>query len=203
VTVDHVVPKCLFQKAVHAAIQVPACNECNNAKSNYDSQLRDLLAISVENRQHPNAAVIQADMYRSVEYGYSRIGKLIQSQSNAFTFVHVAGELQEITSVTDDSGFINVFAEFLIKGFHRRLTGQTLSPDHYVYASFAGPFKSPLSILLTHRFDSAPMHVVTSGEGVFQCKTWHYVRSATDEHMMAWVITNMSNSQLVGISGSD
>lgn len=44
VSKDHVIPKCLFIKPYPLnLISVPACDECNNAKSQNDDYLRDIL----------------------------------------------------------------------------------------------------------------------------------------------------------------
>jgi 5-methylcytosine-specific restriction endonuclease McrA len=69
-TVDHVVPKCLFEAPLpRNMITVPACSPCNGAKSKLDTFLRDFL---VSDQQAPENRV--ADSVRAGPYqrGVSR-----------------------------------------------------------------------------------------------------------------------------------
>lgn len=50
------IPMALFPKSIRGSIQflkIPACNACNNAKSQVDGALRDLLTLDFQTQNHP------------------------------------------------------------------------------------------------------------------------------------------------------
>jgi hypothetical protein len=81
VSVDHVIPRCLFPKPRPSnLITVRACDSCNNTKSKDDDYLRDMLTIDIDCSNSPNAQMLlNSSVIRSVQRGRSAIGRAVGS----------------------------------------------------------------------------------------------------------------------------
>ena len=54
-TREHIPPKCCFPKGTEGLITVPACYKCNSAASRDDEYFRDMIVMSKECSEHPQA----------------------------------------------------------------------------------------------------------------------------------------------------
>ena len=54
-TREHVPPKCCFPKGTEGLITVPACYKCNSAAARDDEYFRDMIVMSKECSEHPQA----------------------------------------------------------------------------------------------------------------------------------------------------
>ncbi len=74
-TKDHVIPKCLFKRPLPSnMITVPACSECNNAKSKDEDYLRDMLVIDHFTSSNPTAqTLLNNKVIRSATEGSSKV----------------------------------------------------------------------------------------------------------------------------------
>ncbi len=82
-TRDHVIPKGLFPKPrPQSIITVPVCALCNNAKSQDDDYLRDMLVIDFQTEGHPIAQqILKGPMIRSAARNKSRVARAAQLAS--------------------------------------------------------------------------------------------------------------------------
>lgn len=76
-TVEHVVPRCLFKPPYEGKlIEVFACRDCNNnAKSRDDSFLRDIVACDPAVEAGIDIDYLRAKFYRSAKKGHSELFK--------------------------------------------------------------------------------------------------------------------------------
>ncbi len=80
-TEDHVVPRTLFAPPHQYLVKVPACRECNIAKSQDDDFLRGMLVLDDAVKDHPVASVIRdGPFFRSVARGKSLVARIAVTQ---------------------------------------------------------------------------------------------------------------------------
>lgn len=86
--VDHLIPLCLFTSPrPNNLTELPACYTCNNAKSKYDSFLRDLAVLTPGALDHPVARRLRnTKVKRSIEKNKSELfNQLIKSSEFQYT----------------------------------------------------------------------------------------------------------------------
>jgi hypothetical protein len=126
VTKDHVVPQCLFtQPYPENLITVPACRECNQAKSKNDEFLRDLVTSDIYGHQSPIAKAIFNDkVVRSSRNNRSLMAKEFLPRVSLEPFYTKGGVyLGHFPSATVDPERITTIFSTMARGLyydHRR-----------------------------------------------------------------------------------
>ncbi len=79
---DHVIPRCLFPRPLpNPMITVPACDDCNGAKSRHDDFLRDLLVTDYAGSGSPIAQeLFQTKTIRSHQQRKSLLGRITEGR---------------------------------------------------------------------------------------------------------------------------
>lgn len=73
---DHVVPRALFINRGESVIKVPACDECNHAKSLDEDYLRDFLVMDASCSEHPVAMqLVDGKVARAWRKNHSQVAR--------------------------------------------------------------------------------------------------------------------------------
>ncbi|MEW6131274.1 MAG: hypothetical protein AB1757_29865 [Acidobacteriota bacterium] len=185
ITRDHVIPVCLFKLPYPKnLITVPACHECNHAKSKNDDYLRDLITTDIYGNQSPIAReIFENKVVRSSQNNRSLMAREFLSKVRIEPF-HTKGGiyLGDFPSAPVDPEKIKTIFATIVRGLfydHRR---QRI-PDNYVF-----------EVLRYHPWDFkdvweslGQMH--PNGprvlEGVFGCK---YISATEDPPTTLWLL---------------
>jgi hypothetical protein len=132
-TVDHVVPKCLFEAPLPLnMITVPACLFCNSTKSKLDSFLRDFLVC--EEGAAPNRvadSVRNGSYQRAVARKQSELWKEIVAGRFEKTVVRKDGlDLGWLLKLPFGKGPVKDSITYIVRGLHYKLLNKRLPEDH-------------------------------------------------------------------------
>lgn len=96
ITRDHIPPKCLFaEPRPQDLITVPSCHNCNSAGSKDDENLRNVLAVSREAGDHPDAKVAAEKAVRSLQRTEAqRLRRSFLDRTDFFYFVNDLGIIE-------------------------------------------------------------------------------------------------------------
>ena len=132
-TRDHIIPLCLFEQPYpNNLITVPACRQCNNAKSRDDDFLRDLLTSDIYGNTHPIAQrIYQNKMLSSVRQGSSSMAKdVIENATSEPFYSHDGVYLGEaISAPCEQERMCSVFSA-LVRGLYYNAHRQQLPNDY-------------------------------------------------------------------------
>ncbi|RYZ82676.1 MAG: hypothetical protein EOP06_21285 [Proteobacteria bacterium] len=120
-TKDHVIPKALFPKPYPLnMITVPACEDCNNAKSRDDDFLRDILTSDIYGSQSMEAQkVFKSKVLSSVNQNSSDFARLIIAQGRVEPFYSHGGiQLDSLPTAPLDTARIDRIFSTLIRGLY-------------------------------------------------------------------------------------
>lgn len=134
-TRDHVIPLSLFTQPLPAnLITVPACDNCNNAKSLNDDFLRDFLVCDVLGNQHPIAQnIFEEKVLSSQRQDSSVIAREILSKGKLEPFHTLGGiYLGDFPTTELDERRINAVFSTVVRGLYYSWRKQRI-PDHYSF----------------------------------------------------------------------
>jgi hypothetical protein len=180
-TVDHVVPRCLFDAPLPInMITVPACSFCNRAKSKLDSFLRDFL-VSAEGAP-PNrvADSLRAGPYqRAVARKQSELWKEIAAGKFEKATVYKNGiDLGMVLKIPFDRGILKDAITYIVRGLYFKLLNKRFPDDHTFLVGGIGDNESCIGTLRYLR-SLGPIGIAAIGEpGNFEvfssfCSTWY------------------------------
>ena len=132
-TADHVIARGFFPEDKRGDLpKVPACSECNNAKSKLEHTLTAIMPFGA---QH-------ADASKALEMAEPRLAKnkklhewLAAGLAYSFRLTN-GGPWRMEMSVPFDNNGIEKLCEFMVKGLANHHWNVALGPDHFVRASF-------------------------------------------------------------------
>ena len=133
-TKDHVIPKGLFaQPYPPNLITVPACEPCNNRKSQDDDYLRDLLTCDIFGSESPVAKQVFEKVLTSDRRGSSTIVKTAREKMR-FEPLHTRGGiyLGDFPTFPIDGERFNKIMETLVRGLYYDARRQRF-PDGYTF----------------------------------------------------------------------
>ncbi|MFO0890950.1 MAG: HNH endonuclease signature motif containing protein [Isosphaeraceae bacterium] len=149
-TVDHVVPKCLFESPLPTnMITVPACLSCNEAKSKLDSFLRDFLVCEEGAPPHRVADSLRTGPYqRAVRRKQSALWKEIDAGNFEKTSVHFNGiDLGTVLQIPFGKGPLKNSITYIVRGLHYKLLNKRLPDDHLFLVGGIGNSDSCIRML--------------------------------------------------------
>jgi len=177
-TADHVIARGFFPEDKRGDLpKVPACSECNNAKSKLEHTLTAIMPFGA---QHTHAG--QALAMTGHRLGKNRKLHDALAAGVAYTVRSVnGGPWQFEMTVPINNRDIEKLCEFMVRGLAQHHWRVDLGPDHFVRASF-------LNEAGRHRFDSfftgAGANVQQNlGNGVF---TYEGVQSQDCPELTLW-----------------
>lgn len=132
-TVDHVVPKCLFEAPLPMnMITVPACSFCNSAKSKLDSFLRDFLVCGEGVSPNRVADSVRKGPYqRAVIRKQSELWKHIDSGKFENTIIRNNGiDLGMLLNIPFGQGPVKDSITYIVRGLYYKLLNKRLPDDH-------------------------------------------------------------------------
>jgi hypothetical protein len=82
-TLDHVIPKCLFTNGIPGnSPKIYVCSPCNNIlKSRLDTDLRDMLIFDMDSSQSPHTQLLHPRLARSIGSNQSKIVRAMKEHS--------------------------------------------------------------------------------------------------------------------------
>lgn len=211
-TVDHVIPRCLFDGVIGGVpddvARVDTCHQCNNAKGADDTFLRDVLVRDVRLAEYPIAQNIRHGAHeRSLARGRSQ-------------YPRAASRLRYVPSLTG-SGLViaePILPKERLHGIFARLVrGLMLTYEHYELPSTMNfdiirAVDAKVVLAEAQRWaedmsGSDMIHTVQAGNGsVFWCVYYHSLTPEHPnlsqwwlrfyEHVVYWISTDMSNLSL-------
>jgi hypothetical protein len=134
-TEDHVVPVCLFNRPLPPDIvKVPACNDCNHAKSKNDDYLRDMLVIDIHCSHHPVAqALMDGKMKRAMQNNHSKVARAAVKSGGLKPMYSPGGVyLGHCHSVPLEWDRVNEIFKTMASGLYFNLRGHRF-PDGYSF----------------------------------------------------------------------
>lgn len=165
VTRDHVIPECLFVPPYPPnLITVPACKECNHAKSHNDDFLRDWLTIDIYGSQSPAAQeIFRGKVARSVEKGHSKIVRRFLVEAQVKSIVTKSGRyLGDLPVLSLDEEQVETIISPIVRGlyFHEHKVRMPVGLA-YEFRRYH-PFEYDAVWELFQRFEAPPLRKLGS-----------------------------------------
>jgi hypothetical protein len=149
-TIDHVVPKCLFEPPLPLnMITVPACSSCNGDKSQLDSFLRDFLVSDSLAPWNRVADAVRVGAYqRAVSRNQSELWKAIAAGAFEKRVVGNNGiDPTMLLKVPFGRGSVKEAITYIVRGLHFRLKNKRLPEDHVFLVGGLGDSESCIRAL--------------------------------------------------------
>lgn len=160
ITDDHVIPECLFEHPYPPnLITVPACDDCNGAKSPCDTFLRDWLTIDYYGSQSPDAQrKFQDKTLRAVQKGHSKLAKQFIREAQVRSVVTKSGrDLGNLAVLSLQDEQVEIVMAPIVRGlyYHENKVRMPddLSFDFYRYR----PEEFKTVWALFQKFDAPPL----------------------------------------------
>lgn len=134
VTKDHVIPKCLFTQPYPLnLVTVPACDDCNRAKSLNDDYLRDYFVTDNYVSQNPIAQeIFHQKVLSSQRQGSSVIARDITKARLEPLYTKGGIYVGDFPSVRVDGGRIEEIFKILVKGLYYN-SQKKIFPNGYAF----------------------------------------------------------------------
>lgn len=203
-TVDHVIPRCLFNGVPSDAPRVGACHQCNNTKSTDDTFLRDVLVRDLRVAEHPIAKNIRHGTHaRSIAKGRSQYPRAASNLRFALT----GSGIWAAEPILPKERLHAIFAR-LVRGLMIAYENYELLSTTNFDVVRAVDTKAALADAQHWATDTSGMvHTVQAGDGsVFWSVYYHSLTPEHTnksqwwlrfyEHAVYWVCTGMSNLSL-------
>jgi hypothetical protein len=132
---DHVVPKCLFIPPVPLdMVTVPACRNCNQAKSANDDYFRDMLIADMFCSSHPVAqALLTGKMRRSIQTNRSFVARETIRQQRMEPLFSAGGVyLGDVHAVRLDSVRVRDIYATIVRGLYYKVVKKRF-PEGYAF----------------------------------------------------------------------
>ncbi|MCE5313831.1 MAG: hypothetical protein ABFD49_09020 [Armatimonadota bacterium] len=133
-TIEHVIPQCLFTKPLPLDIvKVPACEQCNNAKSADDSYLRDYLVTDASASEHKTARkIFTTKVLSSVRKNKSDLWRSFAPSAH-LSLVHCRGGISLLYAGNLDGERIERALYRIVRGLYYRIFQQHI-PENCNYS---------------------------------------------------------------------
>jgi hypothetical protein len=131
--VDHVPPKCLFQKPRPSGlVKVPCCKKCNRRFGIDDEYFRDSLALSTyEAAEPPELKTLHEAVRRSLlKKGFRPPARRILERSRSGWAQHRSTLVEPVKLLPIDMRRIGRTVERVVRGLHFHETGRLLPPGY-------------------------------------------------------------------------
>lgn len=177
ITVDHVVPRCLFRTRASSFIKVPACRPCNAAKSETEDDLRDFLALSYRSERHPNHQYLLEASARSTLRNSSPTGRRVKWVSRPISLVD-RGRVRDLIVVPHDPDPMLACVDYVARGLYHAIYGQRVPENVEVIVRYMGHHEPSASGLFSETFELAPSGRIRDREGVLDVLFWSFLHAS-------------------------
>lgn len=183
-TRDHVVPVALFPKPLPSVmVTVGSCQECNQAKGELDTYLRDYLISDIDTSRSQVAGVIRdGEFLRSMQTNRSLLAREAAPTVRIEPIRSPAGLfLGYAPTIRIDGERIRAVFEYIVRGLYFKLLRRRIPDDYKFEVSRVDRLHA--SDAFREAFQLQPKNYRRLGEGVFDCMFFY---SMEDEFVSMW-----------------
>jgi hypothetical protein len=141
ITVDHVIPRALFERDADSLIRVPSCNECQDKKHEGEERLRDLVRIDIGGSGHGDSLSQIMRIGRAHRRNPGRSTERIMARRQIEVTSYGGIYLGEAFEIDWDFAPILRTMEFIVRGLWFHVNREPLPRHAEVGVSFIPPLE--------------------------------------------------------------
>jgi hypothetical protein len=169
-TADHVIPRSLFQRPLPVnLIKVPACEPCNNQKSQSEDYLRDMLAVSSAERHPVAEALLSGAMARSVSKNRSQIWRAAQRSLLVPRYDEAGNYLGDYFKIPVEANRLNQLFTVIVRGLYYHLCKQRLPKIARIDVRYIDNSQMPSMLQALQSVQIPFKGPYNWGDSIFQC----------------------------------
>lgn len=164
-TLDHVVPRCLFTERRNSYLIIDACRPCNERKSQSESHLRDFLALNYSTYDHPNHEKLMSATERSPQWNRSPAVRIARWTARPITITDRGRMIDPIVAPNDGEPIAEAIG-YIGRGIFLRVFDAPPERTSEVFSRYMGPLGDHGAVPLLDALGEQPHGGLSENEDV-------------------------------------